>query len=1002
MNIVAPGSAPGNRVYYDNVVLHTLPPEPLTVDAGADAVITPGCTGVDCVNLAATPNNERCGLQYLWSPTVGLSDPAISNPIACPTSTTTYMVTVTDPCTGAIGTDEVVVTVEPLGCFTVTKSVNDTYTYSGAPLLFTFTVCNNGLIGQNVELTDYGLINFVATSSSPTWPNFPSDPLSILVGPNDCATVEVAGYFTALGTYTNCVEAEPALEDPVDACADPVTVLQNCPLVVFGSGDCVNGPVQMCLGIHSLIADVNEVNFTWVFPSFLDPPSNFAGASTPALAGGIDPSSTISAEQPWPGSPAGYSYVDVHLVYNNALPTTQWIYSLLCMNFTLAGPVTPGVNLYQTFASSVVQALPNHRVDLLDSGGQPIQPGGFWTQAANIILTGCPDILNAPSPLFTIDQVLCTGEVSVTASVTDANAIHMWTWGDDRTTPTNGAQAYTYNYFAAIPINQTPAYSVPPAAPGTYTITHTVILNGVASTSTLHFSAKDTATLKELAGGNKYPDAPKHTPITDLLRLFTQTQWVEVMKILAVHEFAFKSEMNGGDPNKSYYDYMAAFNSEFGGLGADILGVYRPEEHLDNPKYLKNESIYGAAELDHPVRYQHEPPNALKTSSTLSTGLREDEERLPDGSGPLDVDEAEMMKNFLLHDIDADRPSPMSYFEEQLKLAVQKGRNKKGLRHLGAALHVLEDYYAHSNFVEIALIKIGEHKVWPWVDMTPEVKDLTNGAAKALLIPVTTGYFSSADTLASVVPKVAEVFFGPAPPYKPLQAGHRTFAEVLAQYFLYARSKNEEELEEDQRTKLLGWTYAELLAALLWVFKQRDDFRRARDEGGFWGPILRGAGEGAYWMGNALAFFPKLIITKFLEVVPPAILELQTKVGPPLQDDPSHTQLAKDPPNHHLNELAGELAVEAVRDVGERLKACWSGTTTAQSLVQHVRTRYFKHPSQTDWMDDHVKRWATRHTAEVGRAQVATPVDHIERKLDEYVQKTLPTEIKAIRKILGL
>lgn len=520
--------------------------------------------------------------------------------------------------------------------------------------------------------------------------------------------------------------------------------------------------------------------------------------------------------------------------------------------------------------------------------------------------------------------------------------------------------------------------------------------------TTLHFSAKDTATLKELAGGNKYPDAPKHTPITDLLRLFTQTQWVEVMKILAVHEFAFKSEMNGGDPNKSYYDYMAAFNSEFGGLGADILGVYRPEEHLDNPKYLKNESIYGAAELDHPVRYQHEPPNALKTSSTLSTGLREDEERLPDGSGPLDVDEAEMMKNFLLHDIDADRPSPMSYFEEQLKLAVQKGRNKKGLRHLGAALHVLEDYYAHSNFVEIALIKIGEHKVWPWVDMTPEVKDLTNGAAKALLIPVTTGYFSSAATLASVVPKVAEVFFGPAPPYKPLQAGHRTFAEVLAQYFLYARSKNEEELEEDQRTKLLGWTYAELLAALLWVFKQRDDFRRARDEGGFWGPILRGAGEGAYWMGNALAFFPKLIITKFLEVVPPAILELQTKVGPPLQDDPSHTQLAKDPPNHHLNELAGELAVEAVRDVGERLKACWSGTTTAQSLVQHVRTRYFKHPSQTDWMDDHVKRWATRHTAEVGRAQVATPVDHIERKLDEYVQKTLPTEIKAIRKILGL
>lgn len=67
-----------------------------------------------------------------------------------------------------------------------------------------------------------------------------------------------------------------------------------------------------------------------------------------------------------------------------------------------------------------------------------------------------------------------------------------------------------------------------------------------------------------------------------------------------------------------------------------------------------------------------------------------------------------------------------------------------------------------------------------------------------------------------------------------------------------------------------------------------------------------------------------------------------------------------------------------------------------------IRTTNFKHPSRTNWMNDHVILWASRHGNEVERANEATAVDHIEAKLDEYVQKTLPAEIKAIRQILGL
>ncbi len=82
-----------------------------------------GCTGTDCkrltidnaISVSAGQDVEICsdgstvlnasgGTFYQWSPTVGLSDPTIPNPIANPTVTTTYCVTVTDD-KGCEGTD---------------------------------------------------------------------------------------------------------------------------------------------------------------------------------------------------------------------------------------------------------------------------------------------------------------------------------------------------------------------------------------------------------------------------------------------------------------------------------------------------------------------------------------------------------------------------------------------------------------------------------------------------------------------------------------------------------------------------------------------------------------------------------------------------------------------------------------------------------------------------------------------------------------------------------
>lgn len=68
----------------DSVVV-TVQPLPVA-DAGNDTSI---CIG-DCIGLQASGGDS-----YVWSPSNGLSDPNISNPTACPTATTTYVVTVT-------------------------------------------------------------------------------------------------------------------------------------------------------------------------------------------------------------------------------------------------------------------------------------------------------------------------------------------------------------------------------------------------------------------------------------------------------------------------------------------------------------------------------------------------------------------------------------------------------------------------------------------------------------------------------------------------------------------------------------------------------------------------------------------------------------------------------------------------------------------------------------------------------------------------------------------
>jgi len=80
------------------------PPKPIA-NAGSDVTI---CDG-DFTNLNGSCTNCSGTVAFTWSPSGSLNNPNISNPIATPTTTTTYILTVTAG--SGYGTDDVTVTV---------------------------------------------------------------------------------------------------------------------------------------------------------------------------------------------------------------------------------------------------------------------------------------------------------------------------------------------------------------------------------------------------------------------------------------------------------------------------------------------------------------------------------------------------------------------------------------------------------------------------------------------------------------------------------------------------------------------------------------------------------------------------------------------------------------------------------------------------------------------------------------------------------------------------
>ncbi|KAH6650075.1 heterokaryon incompatibility protein Het-C-domain-containing protein [Chaetomium tenue] len=169
---------------------------------------------------------------------------------------------------------------------------------------------------------------------------------------------------------------------------------------------------------------------------------------------------------------------------------------------------------------------------------------------------------------------------------------------------------------------------------------------------------------------------------------------------------------------------------------ADRLGCYRPEDHIDNPKnYADN---VDATDYDPRLR------------------------GLVDESVELAIDEETGMKNYIANEnagIMTSAQHVRRLFTKCIRLGRSYGQsnNKKelyeALRLLGTGLHCLEDFFAHSNYTELALIELGERGVFPHVGSNTKLRI---PGARGSVYPLVTGTFGGVDFLHSVTGELSD------------------------------------------------------------------------------------------------------------------------------------------------------------------------------------------------------------------------------------------------------
>ncbi|WP_313740874.1 HET-C-related protein [Pseudomonas sp.] len=339
------------------------------------------------------------------------------------------------------------------------------------------------------------------------------------------------------------------------------------------------------------------------------------------------------------------------------------------------------------------------------------------------------------------------------------------------------------------------------------------------------------------------------------------------------------------------------------------LGVYLPHEHVDNPTTLDvNASDPQLIDPDFaPLVLPDSPRNNVMPKRSMKRYLRR----------------------------------PAAYMKRKLDAAQKAGMTPTGLRYLGEALHVLEDYFAHSNYVELMLRKVGHDAVLVW---TTRIETREQSRHEW---PVVTGLFGALDIVGSVVDPLATLLY-PCGSLEPqnLAPGERSDFDkamlILLEDERQPLLKNSYELYLNARDGVRqNWFYQTFnnTLAIIELPKKTIDYATGLIKR----PLLKWAGD---HIGTLQAHLDKDPNVDAAALV-------------------THSQLSKDHDTHPFHTLAVELASEAVRTVGKAMFEQWNGTAEEGDSPSALAERFLVHPNDSERFDELARQWAEANPQKV-------------------------------------
>lgn len=353
----------------------------------------------------------------------------------------------------------------------------------------------------------------------------------------------------------------------------------------------------------------------------------------------------------------------------------------------------------------------------------------------------------------------------------------------------------------------------------------------------------------------------------------------------------------------------------------------------------------------------------------------------------LSVDERTGLKNYIASE-DLGITTSAGMVRDLLRRCIDLARRSGGkgpefyeaLRLLGTATHCLEDYSAHSNFTELALIEMGEHDVFPHVgrDALFHVED-----AGKQVYPIVTGTFGGVDFLHSVCGEISDK--ATQSELQELEGAianaERTenkskIKELLDQlpdgiFGGKDQSGKADELEENANAAAMGNLHVtpkepeaftqqlgELVKQVYPIMEFHDEIMQSIAIFIEKIPILPDIIEQI--QDQVTIFVFSLLAPYILPILAQVKTELETGSSEVINSsrekqhivfnddyctDPTHSMLSKDHFSNILNEPAGRIASAILTWAIPQIVQCWDGDADPEETIDRIIDGVFHHPA---------------------------------------------------------